>query len=98
MDYYNVKKSLCSCHQVTGSVWRLRCGLVGPGIESQSEVIVFSKTSRPALGPVQPPVEWVPDFFPRGGGEAGNWPECDVTSHLHRSVEEKIVCSGRLST
>jgi len=26
---------------------------------------LFSKRSRPAMGPTQPPFQWVPDFFPR---------------------------------
>jgi hypothetical protein len=31
---------------------------------------VFSKISRPALGLKQPPIQWVPAFFP-GGKAAG---------------------------
>ena len=52
-------------HNVVGVATRY--GLSGPGIESRSGR-GFPHPSRPALGLTQPPVQWIPGFFP--GGEA----------------------------
>jgi hypothetical protein len=48
-----------------------RYGLEGPRIESQREQ-GFPHVSTPALGPTQPPIEWVPSLFP-GNKAAEAW-------------------------
>jgi hypothetical protein len=38
-------------------------------------MFLFSKPSRPTLGPTQRPIQWVPAFFPEGkAAGAWNWP------------------------
>jgi hypothetical protein len=48
-----------------------RYGLDGPGIKSRCGRD-FLHPSRLALGPNQPPIQWVPGLFP-GGKVAGAW-------------------------
>jgi hypothetical protein len=48
-----------------------RYGLDGPGIECRLGRD-YPHPSRPALGPTQLPIQWVPDLFP-GGKAAGAW-------------------------
>jgi hypothetical protein len=59
-------------------------GLDDPGFVSwQGQKIFLSpETSRPALGPTQPPIQWVPKFYP-----GVKRPGCDVDHWLPSSAE-----------
>ena len=48
-----------------------RYGVDGPEFETRWGR-AFSHSSRPVLGPTQPPIQWVPTFF-CGGKAAGAW-------------------------
>jgi hypothetical protein len=39
---------------------------LGVGVRVPVGSRIFSKSSRPALGPTQPPIQWVPGAFPGG--------------------------------
>ena len=47
------------------------------GFESQheKEIFLFCKTTGSALGPTQPHIQWLPEFFEEGKAtELCNWP------------------------
>ena len=66
MDYENIQEQDRDISVGTAT----RYGLEGPGIETRWRRD-FPHPSRPALGPTQLPVQWVPGHFPGGKERPG---------------------------
>jgi hypothetical protein len=52
----------------------------GVGVRVPVGSRIFSTSSRPAVGPTQPPIEWVPGLFPRGVRRPGRESDHSPTS------------------
>jgi hypothetical protein len=61
---------------------RLRCRSSSPG---RVKNFLFFKSSRPALGSTQPPIEWVPEVLSPGI----KWPEREAGHSAPASAEVK---------
>jgi hypothetical protein len=62
--------------------------VMGYGLDFQQgqEIFLFSTLSRLALGPTQPPFQWVLGVMQLGGG-GGVW----LTTHLHQGPRTRMV-------
>jgi len=71
-----------------------RYELEGPGIKSQW-VRDFPHPSRPTLGSVQPPIQWVPGLYP-GNKTAGawRWPPTPSSAKVKERVELYLYSSS----
>ena len=61
---FKMLRGVLSRDSSVGIVTRIRDGRSGFRISAMAKDLFFSKTSRPAVGPTQPPTKWVPGIFP----------------------------------
>jgi hypothetical protein len=65
-----------------------RCGIENPGIELRWWGQNFPHQSRPVLGPIQPPIQWVPGHV--GGGDKAVGRGVDHPPPSSAQVKEKV--------
>jgi len=58
-------------HMVVGVATRPRAGWAGVRLPTTVKTFLLSETSRPHLGPTQPPIECVPGFLSPGVKRSG---------------------------
>jgi hypothetical protein len=72
--------ALVSCDSSVSVVTRLWAGQTGFDSQQGQGVLIFAIASRPALGPTQPPIQWVPGALLPGAKRP--WREADHSLHL----------------
>ena len=83
---------LCGTSVETTGYW-----LDGPGIESRWGRD-FPHPSRPSLGPILPPLQWVPYLFPESkAAGAWSWPSTPSRAEVKESVEVHLYSTSAFS-
>jgi hypothetical protein len=90
----NSRTSLCCVGRDSSVGIATRYELDDPGIESRWGWD-FPHPSRPALGPTQRPVQWVPGLFPEGkAADPWCWPPTPYSAEVKERVELYLYSSS----
>jgi hypothetical protein len=78
---------MASCAGIAQSVWRLATGWTAESSSpGRGKNFLFSTLSRQALGPIQPPMQWVPGALSPGVKWPG--PEADYSPPTSAEVKK----------